>query len=214
MAVYDLEEQEQLSALKAWWEKNGTFLTGVTVVLALAVVGWQGWNWHKREQAAEASSLFYALQVTAEQQDPQKSRELAGRLISDYGGTTYAQFAALISANVQFKHKEFDNAKVQLEWAADKGRDPDLKNLARLRLATVLFAQENFDQALARLEPIPTGHHAFRFNDLRGDILVAQGKTAEARSSYQNAINALTGADTQAGMLREIVLMKMDALGS
>ena len=47
MAVYDLEEQEQISELKAWWAQNGKWITTLAVVAALASVGWQGWQWYQ-----------------------------------------------------------------------------------------------------------------------------------------------------------------------
>ena len=47
MAVYDLEEQEQISELKAWWTQYGNFVVTLAVVAALASVGWQAWNWYQ-----------------------------------------------------------------------------------------------------------------------------------------------------------------------
>ena len=41
MAVYDLEEQEQISELKAWWAQYGNLVVTLAVVAALSSVGWQ-----------------------------------------------------------------------------------------------------------------------------------------------------------------------------
>ena len=57
----DLEEQEQLAELKAWWNRYGSFITALVVALAVAVVGWQGWNWYQREQAVHAANLYETL---------------------------------------------------------------------------------------------------------------------------------------------------------
>ena len=63
MAVYDLEEQEQLAELKTWWTQHGNFVTSLFLVVALSVAGWQAWNWWQRDQAAQASAVYGGLQL-------------------------------------------------------------------------------------------------------------------------------------------------------
>ena len=212
MAVYDLEEQEQISELKAWWAQYGNLVTTIAVAAALASVGWQGWQWYQNRNAAEAGALYFAVQQASQGQEAQKARDAAGRLIGDHPGTAYAQLAALVSAGAQFKAGDLDNAQAQLEWAADKGKDPALSDLARLRLAAVLLQKGELDAALARLQVAPSAGYAARFADLRGDVFAAQGKAAEARSAYQAAIDALGAAGEQATTLREVVRVKLESL--
>lgn len=212
MAVYDLEEQEQISELKAWWAQYGKLVTTIAVVTALSSVGWQGWQWYQNRTAAEAGALYFSLQQAASENDAQKARDAAGRLIGDYSGSTYAQLGALLSASVQFAGNDLDNARSQLEWAADKGKDPTLRELARLRLAVVLLQQGAHDEALARLQPVPSGANKARFEDLRGDVLATQGKTAEARAAYQAAVDTLGSAGDEAATLREVVRTKLESL--
>ncbi|MGD9870933.1 MAG: YfgM family protein [Thauera sp.] len=214
MAVYDLEEQEQISELKAWWAQYGNFVVTLAVVAALASVGWQAWQWYQNRNAAEAGTLYYAVQQAAEQQDAQKAREAAGRLISEHGGSVSAQLGALLSAAMQFDAGDLDNARAQLEWAADKGSDPALRDLARLRLAAVLLQQGELDGALARLQAAPTAGYKARFDDLRGDVLAAQGKKDDARAAWQAAVDTLAGEGDEAAALREVVRVKLESLGA
>lgn len=214
MAVYDLEEQEQISELKAWWARWGNAVTALAVAAALASVGWQGWQWYQGRQAAAAGSLFYAVQQAAAEHNAQKARDAAGQLIGDYSGTAYAQLGALLSAGVQFDNGDLDNARAQLEWAADKGKDVALRDLARLRLAAVLLQKGEHDAALARLQAAPAAAYAARFADLRGDVLAAQGKAADARVAYQAAIDGLAAAGDEAATLREVVRVKLESLES
>ncbi len=212
MAAYDLEEQEQISALKAWWDQYGTLVTVLALAAALSSFAWQGWRWYQNKQGTEASAIYFAVQQAADAEDAQKARENAGRLIEQYGGSVYAQMGAMLSAGVQFRKGELDNAKAQLEWAVDKGSDPALRDLARLRLAVVQLQQGQADQALARLQAAPLPAYKARFDDLRGDLLAAQGKTAEARAAYQAVIDMPGDTDQQAMVLREIVRMKLESL--
>ncbi|MBS0511310.1 MAG: tetratricopeptide repeat protein [Proteobacteria bacterium] len=212
MAVYDLEEQEQISELKAWWTQYGNLVTTLATIAALAAVGWQGWQWYQNRNAAEASAMYFAVEQAVQRQDAQRARDAAGQLIDKQGGTTYAQLGALLAAGLQFDKGELDNARLQLEWAADKGKDPALRDLARLRLGAVLLQKGELDGALAKLEPAPVAAYKARFADLRGDVLAAQGKPAEARAAYQAAIDALSAGDGQGTTLREVVRLKLESL--
>lgn len=214
MAAFDLEEQEQISQIKGWWEENGKLVTTLAVAAALASVGWQGWNWYRGKQGAEASALYAVVQQAAGEKNAQKVREAAGQIIDKYSGTPYADLAALTSAKVQSDAGDLKNARVPLAWAAEKANDPALRNIARLRLATVLFDDKAYDEALAQLQAPVDAELAARFADLKGDILVAQGKPAEARAAYKAAVEALsTAVKPESSTLREITQAKLDAIG-
>ena len=214
MAAFDLEEQEQISQIKGWWEQFGTLVTGAAVAAALASVGWQGWQWYQGKQTAEASALYGVLQKAASEKNTQKAREAAGTLLEKYNGTAYADMAALLSAKVQAEAGDLKNARVPLAWAATKASDPALRELARLRLATVMFDDKAYDEALAQLQAPTDESLAARFADLKGDILFAQGKREEARAAYKAVVTALEAATkSESAALREIAQAKLDAVG-
>ncbi len=215
MEAFDLEEQEQISQIKGWWEQYGTVVTAIAVVAALASVGWQGWSWYRGKQGAEASALYGVVQQAAAERNAQKAREAAGTIIEKYSGTPYADLAALMSAKVQSDVGDLKNARVPLAWAAEKANDPALRSLARLRLASVLLDEKAYDEALAQVQAPVDADMAARFADLKGDILVAKGKPEEARAAYKEAVDALAGATkSEASALREIAQAKLDAVGS
>jgi predicted negative regulator of RcsB-dependent stress response len=207
MAVYDHEEQEQLAKIKAWWADYGHFVTGVLVVLTLALVGWQGWHWHTRQQHTEASSLFTGVQQAAQSENAVKAREGAGLLISQHPSTLYAQLGALLSAHAQVKAGEAENARTQLVWAMEQGKDPALRDLARLRLAALELNENQFEKALALLNAPHDPSFSARFTELSGDIHLAQGKHDEARKAYAKARDALSPQAAQ-GMGRELLELK------
>lgn len=218
MAAYDLEEQEQLDELKTWWKLHGNLITNVLLAIALLAAGWQGWNWWKRSQGAEASAVFSSLQGAAAQRDAKRARELAGTLIDKYSITEYAGMGALLAARVQAEAGDARNARVQLAWAAENARDTGLRDLARLRLATLMLDEKAFDDALKQLSPEPAEQFGPRFAELRADILAAQGKAGEARSAYEQALtrlDALVKADDSRHRpgYREILEVKRDAIG-
>ena len=219
MATYDLEEQEQLDELKTWWKMYGNLVTGILVAVALAVAGWQGWNWWQRQQTVKASAVYSSLQTAATQRDAKRARELAGELIDKYSVTAYAGMGALLAARVQVDAGDAKNARVQLAWAAENAKDTGLRELARLRLAAVMLDEKAYDEAMKQLDAEPAAAFAPRFAELRGDVFAAQGKIAEARSAYDMALakfDALAKDDEtrQRGGYKEVVQAKRDSLGT
>lgn len=213
MAAFDLDEQEQISELKAWWAQYGKFVTTIAVAAAIGSVGWQGWQYYRNTQANEASAVYFAVQQAAARGDAQKAREAAGQLIEKFGGTAYAEMAALTSAGVQIEAGDGKNARLQLEWIVGNGKDAAIKDIARLRLAALLLDEGAYDEALARLATAPAPALKARYEDLRGDVLAAAGKPAEARNAYQAALDALAAENAEGGeTLREVIRIKQQAL--
>ena len=224
MAVYDLEEQEQLAELKTWWAQYGNLVTSILLVIALAVAGWQGWSWWQRDQAAQASALYGGLQQAATQRDAKRTRELAGDLIDKFPRTAYAAMGALVSARVQQDVGEAKTAQLQLQWAADNAADEALRALANLRLAGVLLDEKNYDGALARLTSLPATPFLVRHHEITGDIYFAQSKVSEARVAYEAAIKALEVKQAEAdaagndrnrnAAYQEVLRAKLDGMAS
>lgn len=139
-----------------------------------AAAGWQGWNWWQRQQSAQASAVFSAMQTAAMQRDTKRVRDLAGELVDKYSITDYAGMGALLAARIQVDAGD-SRTRAQLAWAAEYARDPGLRDLARLRLATLMLDDKAYDEALKQLVAEPGAAFAPRFAELRGDILAAQG---------------------------------------
>jgi predicted negative regulator of RcsB-dependent stress response len=209
MAHYDLEEQEQIDSLKTWWKMYGNLVTGVVVAASLAVIGWQGWNWYQRGQAAQASAIYGVLEQAVAARDAQRVKSAAGELAEKYGSTSYATLGALLAARQSFDAGDLKTAKVQLGWAAEHAKD-ELKDLARLRLAAVLLDEQAFDEALKQLDAAPAPAFAVRYLELKGDVLVAQGKKADARAAYKAALDKDQGGERPG---RELLRQKLDNLG-
>src|SRR5215831_7734288 len=195
MSTYDLEEQEQLAELKAWWKENGGRLTLAAVLVAAGVAAWNGWGWYQRSQAARAN-------------DVKAIRDTAGSILEDYPRSAYAPLAALVSAKALFQAGDLKTARAQLQWAVDHAKNDEMRSIAALRLASVLLDDKDPDGALKALEAKPHPGFESLYAAQRGDILMAQGKRAEARAAYKAALEK---ADP--GPMRETVRLKLEALG-
>src|SRR5512139_2090771 len=209
MATYDLDEQERLDELKAWWKRWGNLvLIGLAVVIA-AAAGWRYWQNRVMTQSLEAATVYEKLTQSLAANDAKAAREAGAMLIDQYKGTAYAPRAALLLAKLNVMAKDLKSAQAQLEWAAANSKEPAVKDLARLRLAGVQLDQKQYDAARKTLAGTHSDAYAFRFHDLEGDVLLAQGKPADARAAYQMAFSKMT----EDNPYRSIVELKLDALG-
>lgn len=209
MAHYDLEEQEQIDSLKSWWNTHGNLVSGVVLAVAVAAAGWQGWNWYQRGQAAQAAGVFAAFEQAVQVGDAAKIKGAAGELTEKFPGTSYAALAAMVAGKQSVESGDLKTARLQLGWVVEHGKD-ELRDLARLRLAAVLLDDKAYDEALKQVEAAHAEAFDARYLDLKGDILLAQGKKAEARTAYKAAQAKLPAAGNVAG---EILQQKIDNLG-
>jgi predicted negative regulator of RcsB-dependent stress response len=208
--AYDLQEQEQIESLKAFWRRYGNFILTLLTVVLLAFSGWRAWGWYQDRQAAAASELFDELRVAVTARDLERVRGASGRIFGEHASTAYAQMAALASAKAYVDAGDRQAARVPLRWAIDKARDPEYRQIARLRLAGLLLEDGAHEEALAALGADPSARFAGAHADRRGDILFALGRRDEARQAYGLALEKLDPTSP----LRQIVQIKLDALGT
>jgi predicted negative regulator of RcsB-dependent stress response len=206
----DLEEQEQVEELKAWWKQHGGLIAAAVVAAALAFAGWQGWRWYQANQAAHASALYETLSKAAQANDAKALRDAAGTLVESYPRTLYASMGALVAARYYFDRNDLKTAKAQLQWVMERSPSQDFKDLARLRLATVLLDETAYDEALKMVDAKPAPAYEAQYAALRGDLLVAKNQAAEARAAYKLALEKADGRD---GAFQESVRMRLEALG-
>ena len=187
----DLQEQEQLDEFKAFWKQWGNLITWLITACLLAYAGWNGWGWYQRDQAAKASTMFDQLDQAALAGDVER----AGRVFNDmkerFSSATLTQQAGLMAAKLQYEQGKSDDAKASLGWVAEHAAEDEYRAIARLRLAGVLLDAKDYEAALKTLDGAQSKPFAGLVSDRRGDVLLAQGKSDEARSAYQAAYRAL-----------------------
>ncbi len=206
--AYDLQEQEQLDELKAWWGKYGNLiLTAVTIVL-LGFAAYNGWRWYQRNQAAEAAGVYAELQRAINARETERVNTLSTTLTDKYRGTAYGPMGALQAARWYAETGDSAGARTKLQWVVDHAEHAEIVAIARVRLAGVLLDEKKYDEALKVLDGAALTAHATAILDRRGDILLAQNKIDAARSAYRDALEKAAAEHP----LRQIIQLKLDAL--
>lgn len=208
--AYDLEEQEQLAALKGWWKDYGGIISSVLLAAALALAGWRGWQWYTDSQAAQASAQYQQLLKAVQAREAKAVRDASGALIENYPRTLYASMGAFTAARFLFDQGDLKNAKAQLEWVVANSKSPEFRDTARLRLAAILLDEKAYDAALKALDAPHAEAFASQYAALRGDILLASGKRPEAKTAYQAALDKASAKDPA---FQESVRMRLEAVG-
>lgn len=208
--AYDLQEQEQIDGLKAFWTRYGNLITTIVTVVLLAFAAYRGWLWYQGKNAGEAAMAYEQLRQASDSKDLAKVQAAAGVVLEKYSGTVYGPMAALIAAKAYTEGKDLKNAKANLQWLLDKAPEGEFRQVARVRLAGLLLDEKQYDDALKLLAGPEPGSYAASYADRRGDILLAQGKNDEARAAYKLALERFDGTSP----LRRLVQLKLDSIGS
>ena len=205
---YDFEEQERLAELRAWWEDNRLYVVAAIVAAIVAYAGWQGWRWWNERQNEDAAAMYKPVAEAVKGNDAKKITEAAQPLILKHPGSFYASESALYAAKAAFDAGNLEEARKQLDWVMNHGVE-EHRGVARTRLAGVLMEQKKYDEALKVLDGNTDKSFAASVADIRGDIMLAQGRIDEARAAYKAAVEKAEGRNP----VKQIAETKLNALG-
>lgn len=207
----DLQEQEQIDAVKAFWNQYGGIVTMALVLAALLFAGWTGWRWYQSDQGLKAGALFEQADRAALAGEVDKLLRVQGELRERYPRTVYARQAALMAARVLVDKGRGTDAVAPLEWVASAdGGPPELADVARLRLAGLYLDAKRGDDARKVLAQVQLPEFKALADDRRGDAELSQDKRAEATAAFQSA---WSGLDAQTDY-RQVVNAKLMSLGA
>lgn len=207
MAAFDLQEQEQIATLKAWWQSWGKWMALGVAAFLIGFAGWTAWQSYQKSQMLKAAEVFS--QIEANLAEDGKFKAGVALLKSDYTKTPYAPRAALIAAKLQYLKGDSAAARTELQWVIDHSKEATLRDSARLRMASILQEDKKFTEALALMKAPEEEGFSPLFAELRGDIYQAKGELSAAADAYRQAIAKLP---KDAPNLK-LVEIKLDVLG-
>jgi predicted negative regulator of RcsB-dependent stress response len=189
-----MTDDDRVAAIRKWWEENGT---ATVVALVLVVGGVVGWRWYAdydrggREQAAAAYEQYLAQRDAATPDVEAMARALEA-LDRDHRGSGYQTFSLFYRAADAIAREDFAEGEVLLATAVKTAKDGHLASLARIRLARLQHQMGSDADALGTLKDVKGAGFRAAAAELQGDILLSQGKRAEALAAYRAAAAALS----------------------
>ena len=207
--AYDLEEQEKLDSLKAWWKRHGNWITWVLIVVLAGYAAYAYWGYYQRKQAAQASQLYYEMQNAVVAGDNERAQRIAKDTQDKFGRTAYAPMISLVAAKMAYDAKDIDEAKTQLKWVIDNGSLDGYKAMARVRLAGILLEEKAYDEGMKIMSVTFPESFVSLAEDRKGDLLVAQEKIPEARKAYQTALEKASPDDPG----KQLIELKLEEIG-
>lgn len=205
----DLEEQEQLDELKHFWKQYGNLITWALIAVLGTFAAWNGFQYWQRSQSAQSAVMFDEIERAVQAGDAARTDRALADMRDRFGSTAYAHQAGLLVAKAYLDKGNADAARAALAWVADKASDPGYQAIARLRLAGILMEKKSYDEAIQQLSGVFPKDFQGLAADRRGDILMVQGKKAEAKVEYEKAWKALD----ERAEYRRLVEVKLNALG-
>lgn len=209
MSMINLQEQEQLDALKTWWKDNGKWLIAALVIALAAYGALTYWKHYQGKQAAEASTLYDEVLKQVASNDPKRINDSVAALVEKYSNTAYAPRAQLLAVQANMQTKDLARAKTQLEWVIAHASESGLQDTARLKLSGILLDEKNYTEAMKLLNATHPDAFTGLYSDIKGDVLAAQGKTEEARAAYKLAFEKMDSKSAY----RNLIQLKLDGLG-
>lgn len=187
MSVY-MTEEEQLEAIKKWWNKYSSVITVILSIILIATASYKYWSWHQYKTSMAASNAYEQLMVSFSNHDNKSTYSFANELINNYNHTVYADAARLTLAKVYINNEKYAQAKVELAAVAENSKVLAFKQIAKIRYARLLASEKQYDQAMAQLSSVVDVAYVPVINELKGDIFAATGKYQEAMTAYKEAI--------------------------
>lgn len=200
-------EEETVEHLKQWLKENGLAIVLGVVIGVSGIVGVRYWFSYHRTQAEEASLIYSKVASALGAQKYADVVQQGKDLLDNYGGTSYAKLAALAMAKASLVTGDAATARDHLAWVVQEADDEGMRHVARIRLARLFIDAKDTTAALKLITDQAHGAFASLYEELRGDILLAQDNISLAREAYRLA---LVGAKDSTR--RQFVQMKLDNL--
>ncbi|MCW8929028.1 MAG: tetratricopeptide repeat protein [Gammaproteobacteria bacterium] len=200
MDNYETEEQ-QVEAIKKWWSENFKMVIFLTVVGLGSIVGVQQWKNNQIVEAQTASMEYDHILKVVKESKKEPINQQVETMLNEYPDYTYAALSAMLEAKQMIEAGKMAEAEKKLQWVIENGKAQNLQHISRIRLATLMSAQGKNEEALKVLN-VEHGSFKASYLEVKGDILVALKRTNEARSAYDQALEAYAAIGANAQILR------------
>ncbi len=191
MEGYQTEEQ-QLVVLHEFWKRNRLFILSLIVLFCVILFGTQMYRRYEVRQAEQASILYQEVLSAVQKTDVNVAKTKGALLLKKYSRTPYAALGAMILAKISIDEEDLPTAIDKFRYIVKNSAKNPLWHVAKIKLARLLHANKEHQEALKELDNPPNGYVQL-YEELKGDIYVTLKDLDKARESYRKAISNANG---------------------
>ncbi|PHP67064.1 hypothetical protein CSC94_10960 [Zhengella mangrovi] len=208
--IREVNEELRQDQLKAIWDRFGTLIITVVVVVVAATAAWRGYVWYVESKANASGDRFLAALTMAQEGKSDDAMKALEALEAD-GYGSYPLLARMRAATLLAQDGKVDDAVASFDAvAADTGVPQSIRDMAALRAAFLLVDHGSYEDVARRAEPLSADS-----NDLRHSAREALGLSAWKKGDAADALKLFQqiAADQQApGNLRQRAQMMSELI--
>jgi predicted negative regulator of RcsB-dependent stress response len=186
----ELNDLEQSERAKQWLKDNSRAIAFGLGMGVLALVGWRWYEEREIAQRADAASRFQAISQSITDKKLDQAQTQLNSFAEELPKAGYLPLAKLAVAGMAVQNLKLDDAEKLLRDAMNSSSG-ETQSVARVRLARLLVGRGKHDEALTLVAAEKDAKFEGLMLEVKGDALVAQKKSSEARVAYQQSLDKL-----------------------
>lgn len=161
--IREVDEELQRERAARLWQRYGTIVVAVAVIVIAGTAGKVGWDAWQERQLTRQGSAFAAAEASF-RSDPTEAADQFAALAADLGGDA-AAVARLREAQARLAAGDDDTAVASLEVVGDTdGIDAILRDVAAMAAAQHRFDATDLAEVRPSLDPDGNAESAFRYS--------------------------------------------------
>jgi hypothetical protein len=157
----EVDEEVRREQLKKLWERYGTLVIALAVLVVVGAGGWRGYQWWENRKAAEAGAAFDAAAALVDE-GRQPEAEAAFDRIASQGAAGYRTLARLRAAAAIGDRDPKAAVAAYDAVANDNSTERVMRDLAGVRAGMLLVDSMPLAEITQRLEPLTQPDRPFR----------------------------------------------------
>lgn len=206
--IREVDEDLKNESMKKLWDKYGLFIIIVVVAsltLAVSYESLKAWYIQRAENRADAYAMALSLQNQARFAE---SEEALDMVINENFGS-FVELAKMQKANVLLEQDNPTEALALLkEILQDKSISPQLRDTARIKLATYRQDNASFEEMSELLQPIAENSQNAWYavaQDILATVLLRDGKTEDAKEIYNSLLENPDASEDLKNRIKDIL---------
>ena len=193
----EVDEEIRREQLNKLWQRYGTYIIALCVLVVAGVGAWRGYEWWQAKQAAQAGAAFEQAVTLAEAGKHQEAEAAFAKIASD-GTASYRVLARLRDAAELARTDSKAAVAAYDAIANDNTAGQVIQDLAAVRAGFLLVDTAPFSEIRTRLEPLTAPDRAFR-HSAREILALSAWKAGDMAAARQWADMIITDPQTPSG---------------